>query len=73
MRARNAEVLKLKMPPHQSYARQSADQAAIDKHLAEHGAKQAVNTGKVFSFNGRGNRSKGYGKQSKRIECSSST
>ena len=58
MRARNAEVLKLKMPPHQGYARQSPDQEAIDKHLAEHGAKQAVNTGKVFSFNGRGNRIK---------------
>lgn len=52
MRARNAEVKKLIMPAHSSYARVSSDQAAIDKYLKEHGAKKAVNTGKVMKFNG---------------------
>ena len=52
MRARNAEVKKLIMPAHSSYARVSADQAAIDKYLKEHGARQAVNTGKIMKFNG---------------------
>ena len=61
MRARNAQVLKLKMPAHSTYARQSADQEAIDEYLEKHGAKQAVNTGKVYSFNGRGKRSVGNG------------
>lgn len=52
MRARNAGIKKLIMPAHSSYARVSSDQAAIDKYLKEHGAKQAVNTGKVMKFNG---------------------
>lgn len=52
MRAKNAEVKKLIMPAHSSYARVSPDQAAIDKFLKEHGARQAVNTGKVMKFNG---------------------
>lgn len=61
MRARNAQVLKLKMPAHNSYARQSVDQEAIEAYIAKHGVRQAVNTGKVFSFNGRGKRSVGHG------------
>ena len=60
MRARNAEIKKLIIPAHSSYARVSEDQAAIDKFLKEHGARQAVNTGKVYSFNGRGKRSVGH-------------
>lgn len=51
MRARNAEVKKLIMPAHSSYARVSPDQAEIDKYLKRYGARQAVNSGKVFSFN----------------------
>lgn len=66
MRPRNAQVLKLKMPFHNSYARKSADQEAIDEYLREHGARQAVNTGKVYSFNGRGKRSVDHDQQSKR-------
>lgn len=62
MRARNAEVKKLIMPAHSSYARVSPDQDAIDEYIKQHGVKEAVNTGKVFSFNGRGNRSKGHAK-----------
>lgn len=60
MRARNAQIKKLIMPAHSSYARVSKDQAAIDEYLEKHGAKQAVNTGKVYSFNGRGKRSVGH-------------
>lgn len=60
MRKRNAGIKKLKMPAHNSYARQSADQDAIEEYLAKHGAREAINTGKVFSFNGRENRSKGH-------------
>lgn len=52
MRARNAGIKKLIIPAHSSYARVSKDQAAIDKFLKEHGARQAVNTGKVMKFNG---------------------
>lgn len=52
MRARKAEVKKLIMPAHSSYARVSPDQEAIDKYLKEHGARQAVNTGKIMKFNG---------------------
>lgn len=51
MRARNAGIKKLIIPAHSSYARVSKDQAAIDKFLKEHGARQAVNTGKVMKFN----------------------
>ena len=51
MRARNAEVKKLIMPAHSSYARVSPDQAAIDEYIEKHGVRQAVNTGKVFGFN----------------------
>lgn len=58
MRAKNAGILKLKMPAHQTYARKSADQDAIDKYYKEHGAKEAVNTGIVFSFNGNSGRKK---------------
>lgn len=61
MRVKNAGIFKLNMPAHQSYARVSEDQDAIDEYLAKHGAREAKNTGKVFSFNGRGNRSKGHG------------
>lgn len=52
MRAKNAGIKKLIMPAHSSYARVSPDQAAIDKYLKEHGARQAVNTGKIMKFNG---------------------
>lgn len=52
MRARNAGIKKLIIPAHSSYARVSPDQDAIDKFLKEHGARQAVNTGKVMKFNG---------------------
>ena len=51
MGARNAEVKKLIMPAHSSYARVSKDQAEIDEYLKKYGARQAVNSGKVFSFN----------------------
>ena len=51
MGARNAEVKKLIMPAHSSYARVSKDQAEIDEYLKRYGARQAVNSGKVFSFN----------------------
>jgi len=63
MIAKNAEVKKLIMPAHSSYARKSEDQEAIDKHIKEHGVKEAVNTGKVFSFNGRAKGSVGNGKK----------
>lgn len=62
MRARNAGIKKLIIPAHSSYARVSPDQDAIDEYIKQHGVKEAVNTGKVFSFNGRGNRSKGHAK-----------
>ena len=51
MAARNAGIKKLIMPAHSSYARISKDQAAIDEYIEKHGARQAVNSGKVFSFN----------------------
>ncbi len=51
MSKRNAEIKKLIMPAHSSYARVSKDQAAIDEYLEKYGARQAVNTGKVFGFN----------------------
>ena len=51
MRARNAEIKKLIIPAHSSYARVSPDQDAINEYLKKHGARQAVNTGKVFGFN----------------------
>lgn len=51
MRKRNAEIKKLILPEHSSYARVSKDQAEIDEYLKRYGARQAVNTGKVFSFN----------------------
>ncbi len=51
MGARNAEVKKLIMPAHSSYARVSKDQAAIDEYIEKYGARQAVNSGKIFSFN----------------------
>ena len=56
MRARNAHKRS-------TYARESKDQAAIDEYYKQHGAKQAVNTGKVYSFNGRGKRSVGNAKR----------
>lgn len=58
MRAKNAGSYKLNMPAHSSYAKKSADQDAIDKHIKEHGTKEAVNTGIVFSFNGNSGRKK---------------
>lgn len=51
MAARNAGIKKLIMPEHSTYARVSKDQAEIDEHLKKYGARQAVNSGKVFSFN----------------------
>lgn len=51
MAARNAEIKKLIMPEHSTYARVSKDQAEIDEYLKKYGARQAVNSGKVFSFN----------------------
>lgn len=51
MRKRNAEIKKLILPEHSSYARVSKDQAEIDEYLKRYGARQAVNSGKVFSFN----------------------
>ena len=51
MRKRNAEIKKLILPEHSSYARVSPDQAAIDEYIEKYGVRQAVNTGKVFSFN----------------------
>lgn len=51
MAARNAGIKKLIMPEHSTYARVSKDQAEIDKYLKRYGARQAVNSGKVFSFN----------------------
>ena len=50
-RVRNAGIKKLIMPEHSTYARVSKDQAEIDEYYKKHGARQAVNTGKVFSFN----------------------
>lgn len=44
-----------------TYARISADQAAIDEFYKQHGAKEAKNTGKVFGFNNRNKRSVGNG------------
>lgn len=46
-----------------TYARVSPDQAAIDEFYKQHGAKEAENTGKVFSFNNRGKRSVGHAKK----------
>jgi len=51
MAARNAGIKKLIMPEHSTYARVSKDQAEIDEYLRRYGARQAVNSGKVFSFN----------------------
>jgi hypothetical protein len=51
MAARNAGIKKLIMPEHSAYARVSKDQAEIDEYLKRYGARQAVNSGKVFSFN----------------------
>ena len=51
MRKRNAEIKKLILPEHSSYARVSKDQAEIDEYLKKYGVRQAVNSGKVFSFN----------------------
>ena len=51
MAARNAGIKKLIMPEHSTYARVSKDQAEIDEYLKRYGVRQAVNTGKVFSFN----------------------
>lgn len=51
MAARNAGIKKLIMPAHSSYARISKDQAAIDEYIEKYGVRQAVNSGKVFSFN----------------------
>ena len=51
MAARNAGIKKLIMPEHSTYARVSPDQAEIDEYLKRYGARQAVNSGKVFSFN----------------------
>lgn len=51
MAARNAGIKKLIMPEHSTYARASKDQAEIDEYLKRYGARQAVNSGKVFSFN----------------------
>jgi len=45
-----------------TYPKVSPDQAAIDEFYKQHGARQAVNTGKVFSFNNRNKRSVGHGK-----------
>lgn len=50
MRARNAGIKKLIIPAHSSYARVSPDQDAIDEYIKQHGVKEAVNTGKVFSL-----------------------
>lgn len=64
MRARNAGIKKLIIPSHSSYARVSEDQDAIEEYLKKYGARQltvADNTGKVFIFNGRGNRRKKAG------------
>lgn len=61
MRQRNAGIKKLRMPAHQSYARVSPNQAEIDEYIEKHGVRQLTkedNTGKVFIFNGRGNRTK---------------
>lgn len=55
-KARNAGIKKLIMPSHSSYARVSEDQDAIDEHYKKYGAKEAVNTGIVFSFNGNSGR-----------------
>ena len=57
-KARNAGILKLNMPAHSSYPRQSADQDAIEEYIKQHGVKKAVNSGKVFSFNGNSGRKK---------------
>ena len=51
MAARNEGIKKLIMPEHSTYARVSKDQAEIDEYLKRYGARQAVNSGKVFSFN----------------------
>ena len=58
MRARNAGIYKTPLANTQAYARVSKDQAAIDEYIAQHGARQAVNSGKVFSFNGNSGRKK---------------
>lgn len=61
MRARNAGIYKTPLANTQAYAKQSADQAEVDRWLKENKAKQltsADNTGKVFSFNGTSGRKK---------------
>lgn len=63
MKARNAGIKKLIMPAHSTYARVSPDQAAIDEFYEKYGAREAVNTGKTLSFNGRSNRSVGHAKK----------
>ena len=63
MRTRNAGIKKLRIPAHSSYARVSPDQDAIEEYIKQHGVREAVNTGKVFTFNGRGNRSVGHAKK----------
>ena len=52
--AKNAGIKKLIMPEHSTYARVSRDQAEIDEYYRKYGARQAVNSGKVFSFNNVG-------------------
>ena len=49
--AKNAGIKKLIMPEHSTYARVSKDQDAIEEYIKQHGVRQAVNSGKVFSFN----------------------
>lgn len=61
MRAKNAGIYKTPLANAQTYAKQSVDQAAIDKWLKENKAKQltsADNSGIVFSFNGNSGRKK---------------
>lgn len=59
MRVRNAHRRS-------AYPKASPDQAAIDEYYKQHGAKQAVNTGKVFSFNNRSKRSVGHANKKQR-------
>lgn len=61
MRAKNAGIYKTPLANAQTYAKQSADQAAIDEYIAQHGTREAVNTGIVFSFNGNSGRKKRVG------------
>lgn len=56
MKARNAGITRINLPPMSSYARVSDDQKAIDEYLEKYGARQltvADNTGKVTHFNGK--------------------